>query len=238
MGKIESTKKFTLWLNIILVVLFIGVLSFVTVKYAPSITKLVSTPEKLKDILLSYGYKSAFVFVLLQVLQVVIAVIPGEVIQVAGGYVYGTFFGSLLSVSGILIGSIIAFFTVRLLGYSLVRIFVPQKQIEKFDFLMNNPKSEIAMFILFLLPGLPKDILTYIAGLTPVKPLRFFIIVMVARLPGLIVSSYIGTNIQEKNYLSVIIISTIAFVLFAAGLLLKDKVIDRVHHILHKGRES
>ncbi len=90
------------------------------------------------------------------------------------------------------------------------------------------------MFILFLIPGLPKDILTYIAGLTPIKPLRFFAIITVARFPALLVSSIMGSNLQEQNYTTVIIISVAALALFVAGVLLKDKIINRMQQLTHK----
>ena len=78
------------------------------------------------------------------------------------------------------------FYAARLLGYPLVRLLVPPTQLEKFSFMLSSSKSEAAMFILFLIPGIPKDILTYIAGITPVKPLRFFVIITIGRLPALL----------------------------------------------------
>jgi len=224
----KTKKQNTKYINLFLFVLFVAAIVVVSIKFAPSITALLSSPEKARGFLLSFGFKSVFVFILLQVLQVVIAVIPGEVVQITGGYVYGIFLGTVYSVVGILLGSLLAFFLVRIIGYPVVKAFVPQKQLNKFNFMINNEKSEITMFVLFLIPGLPKDVLTYIAGLTPVKPLRLFIIVMIARLPGILVSSVIGTNIQSKNYLTVVIISVCAIVLFVAGLLLKNRIIDAV----------
>jgi len=224
----KTKKQNTKYINLFLFVLFVAAIVVVSIKFAPSITALLSSPEKAREFLLSFGFKSVFVFILLQVLQVVIVVIPGEVVQISGGYVYGAFLGTVFSVVGILLGTFLAFFLVRIIGYPVVKAFVPQKQLEKFNFIMNNKKSEITMFVLFLIPGLPKDALTYIAGLTPVKPLRFFVIVMIARFPGILVSSIIGTKLQSENYLTVIIISVCAVVLFVAGLLFKDKIIDAV----------
>ena len=205
-----------------------GVLVFVTIRFGPELTRLVSNQDKLREWLRSYGYKGAAVFILLQVLQVVVAAIPGEVVQLAGGYVYGVFPGTALSLAGILIGSIIVFYVSRFLGFSLVKTFVSEKNLQKFEFMMNHPKSEVIMLVLFLIPGIPKDVLTYIAGLTPVKPLRFFIIITVARFPGLFGSAFIGANWQKGNYTAVIITSVLAVVLFTAGLLLKDRIIKAV----------
>jgi len=235
MNQEPSKKRFPL-VQVIVVAAVLGLLVFASIKYAPALTRLMSKPEKFKEFLDSYGTASALIFILLQALQIVIAVIPGEVVQIAGGYAFGTFFGTLYSVSGTVLGTLVVFFATRLLGYSLVKMFVPQKKLDRFNFLMNNPKSEIAIFILFLIPGIPKDALTYIAGLTPIKPLRFVLIATVARFPGLWGSAYIGANLEKKNYLMVWIFSAVALVLFVTGLLMKDKIIDRVHRLRSRGQ--
>lgn len=216
--------------SFIIALIFITAIIFVTVKFTPQITKLVSNPQNFRSFLLSYGNLSVLIFILFQIMQVVIAVIPGEVMQLAGGYVYGTFLGALYSSIGILLGSVITLYTVRLLGYNVIKLFVSEKSLEKFDFLMNNKKSEFAIFILFLIPGLPKDMLTYIAGLTPIKPRKFFILTTIARFPALFVSSYVGSSLQDKQYTEVIIISVIAIILFIIGYFNKDKIINLVKH--------
>jgi uncharacterized membrane protein YdjX (TVP38/TMEM64 family) len=96
---------------------------------------------------------------------------------------------------------------------------------------MNNSKSDVAMFTLFLIPGIPKDILVYLAGLTPIKPLKFFTIYTTARFPAVFFSAYIGANLKTRNYLPVIIISVLAVVLFVVGLLKKDWLIDKLGHL-------
>jgi uncharacterized membrane protein YdjX (TVP38/TMEM64 family) len=162
-------------------------------------------------------------------LQVVVVAIPGEFVQLAGGYIYGVWLGTLYSLIGIVAGSIFVFYVSRLLGFTLVRAFVSEKSLEKFDFMINGNKSELIMLILFLIPGFPKDALTYIAGLTPIKPIRFFVIITLGRLPALLASSYIGYSTQKGNYLMVIILSAAAIALFAAGLFMKDKIIAKFH---------
>lgn len=223
----EKNKKLKLLLNIALIVIFLGTIVFLTIRFGPYLTSLASKPHHLRRVLNSYGWKGALVFMLLQMLQVVIAAIPGEMVQMAGGYIYGAWLGTLLSLAGIFTGTVIVFFVSRLLGYSLIKTFVSQKTLEKFNFMMNNSKSEITMFILYLIPGMPKDILTYIAGLTPVKPLRFFVIVMVGRLPALFASAFIGYSAGKGNYLIVVILSAVALALFVTGIFFKDRII---HH--------
>lgn len=223
----ENQKK-KIILNIILLSVFVILLTYITIKYAPVITKLISNPEKFRVFLLSYGNISILVFMLFQILQVVIALIPGEFIQITGGYVFGTFLGTLYSSLGILLGSIIVLNIVRLLGYSIIKLFVSQQSLQKFNFLINNEKSEIAMFVLFLIPGLPKDILTYIAGITPIKLRNFFVITTIARFPGIFISSFVGSNLQAKQYSEVISASLIAISFFLIGFFLKDKLLSLI----------
>ncbi len=224
----QSFERKGITLNVCLLVLFIIVITYATVKYVPLITQLVSQPEKFRDLLLSFGPASILVFIAFQVLQVIIAAIPGEVIQIGGGYVYGIVPGTLYSIIGILIGSMLAFYIARLLGFALVQKLVPAKDLEKFYFLINSPKAEIATFILFLIPGIPKDVLVYIAGLTPLKAVNFFILSMIARFPGILGSAYIGANLEEKDYTEVIVVSVVAVILFLTGFFLKDKLIEQM----------
>jgi uncharacterized membrane protein YdjX (TVP38/TMEM64 family) len=160
-----------------------------------------------------------------------IVVIPGEIIQIGGGYIYGTFWGTSYLFVGLVIGTVLVFFTTRIFGYSAIKIFVSPKKLEKFNYLINDPKSEIIMFLLYLIPGIPKDTLTYIAGLTPIAPLRFLLLSSLARLPGLIGSCYIGANLQSHNYRHVIIASTLAVILFVVGLIYKDKLIHFIYNL-------
>ncbi len=225
----ETKNKRGIALNLFILVLILAIIVFVSIKYAPEITRLLSTPEKFREFILSFGPLSVLIFMLFQVLQVVIAVIPGEIVQIMGGYIFGTFFGTVYSIIGIAAGSIIAFFIARLLGFNLVRKLVPEKDLKKFDFLINNPLSEIIIFFLFLIPGIPKDTLVYIAGLTPISPLKFLVVSALARLPAQIGSSYIGAHIQEKDYIPVIVVSVTACLLFVIGFLYKDRFIKLIH---------
>lgn len=215
-------------INIIILSIFIILLIYAAIKYTSVITKLISNPEKFRTFLLSYGNISILVFFLFQILQVVIAGIPGELIQIAGGYVYGTFFGTLYSSIGILLGSVIVLYIVRILGYSVLKLFISEQNLQKFDFLINNGKSETTMFVLFLIPGLPKDIFTYIAGLTPIKLRKFLMISAIARFPGILISSYVGANLEEKRYTVAIIASIIAVLLSITVFFVKDKLINHI----------
>ena len=223
-----ENPKPKIWLKIALLAAVLTVLLLVTVRYAPAITRLVSNRDRLREFLLSYGRWSVLVFIALQVLQVVIAAIPGEITQFAGGYLYGTVLGTVYSLAGIMAGSVIVFYLTRWLGYPVLKALVPHKSMQKFEFLINDPKGEVGMFVLFAIPGIPKDVLTYIAGLTPVRALRFFLLATMARFPGILLSSYIGAHFEKKEYTEVIVASAAAIILFVAGVFIRERVIKRV----------
>jgi uncharacterized membrane protein YdjX (TVP38/TMEM64 family) len=226
-----------LWFKIALLAAALAVLCLVTIKYTPAITQLVSNTDQLRRFLLSYGRWSVLVFIALQMVQVVIAAIPGEITQFAGGYLYGTVPGTVYSLAGIMAGSVIVFYLTRLLGYPVLKALVPQKSMQKFEFLINDPKGEVGMFVLFAIPGIPKDVLTYIAGMTPVRALRFFVLATMARFPGVLLSSFIGAHFEKKEYTEVIIASALAVLAFILGLLIRDRIIKRVQakHPADKG---
>ena len=230
----QRRNRLSIGINLLLLVLLIAAIIFLTIKYAPGITNLVKNPGKFRTLLLSLGLVSIPVFIGLQAVQVVITAIPGELVQLAGGYVFGTFLGTVYSTAGIILGSVIAFYIARLLGFRLIKNFLSPNDLERLDMLINSPKIEITLFLLFLIPGIPKDILVYLAGFTPIDPWRFFILFTIARFPGLLATSFIGSNIQERDYLPVIIVSIIGCILFVIGLFRKDWIIHKIHSLLHK----
>jgi uncharacterized membrane protein YdjX (TVP38/TMEM64 family) len=223
---LEKSKKQKLIIYVFVIAAFVSVLIYAGIRFGPQITDLASKPQELKDLLNSFGWRGILIFIGIQVLQVVVAAIPGEIVQIAGGYVYGTITGTLYSLAGIVTGSVLVFYIARLIGYPVVKLFVTPKQLDKFSFMMNSQKSEAAMFILFLIPGIPKDILTYIAGITPVKPVKFFVIITIGRLPALLGSSLIGHSTQKGEYGLALSISVVAVILFAAGLIFRNRIID------------
>jgi uncharacterized membrane protein YdjX (TVP38/TMEM64 family) len=234
----EKGVRIPLAVRVAFAAAFLGLIIFASIKLTPVFTTLMGRPEEVGRFVASYGSVSALVYVLIQIVQVVVFVIPGEVVQVAGGYIFGTWLGALLSVLGILVGTAVAFFAARLLGYALVQALVSPKKLRRFEFLISDPKAEIAMFVLFFVPGIPKDSLVYISGLTPVKPLRFFFISMVARIPGIWGAAYIGAHLQRRDYGPVWILSAVALVLFVVGVLFRERIIDRLHRLRRGGTDT
>lgn len=235
MDKGKKTQLITK-LCVLIALAIIGTLA--AIKYAPQIAYMATNPDDLKTMLSSYGSAGIVIFILIQIIQVIIAFLPGDVTQLAGGYIYGTILGTLYSTIGITLGSVIVFFTARFLGYSLLNLFISKEVFEKFSFLINSPKAEMTMFIIFLIPGMPKDFLTYIAGVTPIKPMTFLVLTSIARFPALFISTYIGANLQQGNITTVIITTVISCIVIVAGFLMKDKILALLNGGLQKKNET
>lgn len=138
----------------------------------------------------------------LQMAQIFLFIIPGEPIEIVAGMCYGSIWGTIfIMVSSCMISSLI-FFLVRKYGRKFVYGFSDKKRIQKIEKskLFKNPKKiEWIMFILFLIPGTPKDLLVYIAGLLPIKPMRFILISTIARFPSVITSTLVGDNFLKRR---------------------------------------
>ena len=206
----------------------LGVLTIILVlKYLPRILELTISLDRFRNYIISLGSFGSVVFIFFQILQTVIAPIPGEVIQVAGGYIYGVTFGVIYSTLGLLLGAIIAFYFTRLIGTPFIKKLINKKNSQWMADIMDSKKFSALLFIVFLVPGLPKDFLIYVAGLTPINPLKFFGILLISRFPWLLASVSIGSNLHYGNYISTIIVSLIALVSFIWGICYKDKLISK-----------
>ena len=146
---------------------------------------------------------------LLQALQVVISPIPGELTGVIGGYVYGVNFGFLFSTLGLTLGSWIAFELASIFGRPLVEKFVAKNILEKFHFLATNAGAVIS-FLLFLIPGFPKDYLCYILGLTGMNLSTFLVVSTIGRMPGTYMLTMQGASIGSGQYETAIVITAIS----------------------------
>lgn len=204
-----------------------GVVIILTIKYLPYILQITMSLDKFREYIISTGRFGTLIFIFFQMLQVVIAPIPGEVIQVAGGYIYGVTFGVVYTTLGMMLGAVIVFYFTRFIGASFVDKLIKKKNSQWLLDIMDSKKFTVTLFVFFIIPGLPKDFLIYVAGLTPMKPLKFFGILFISRFPWILVSVGIGSNIHYGNYMSTIIISLIALILFILGLIFKDKLISK-----------
>ena len=210
----------------------LGVLVIVVMlKYLPTMLELTASVDEFRDYILSIGKLGPLAVILFQLIQTIVAPIPGEMIQIAGGYVYGVTLGTIFVTVGMLLGALFAFFFARFMGGSYIEKLLQKERFKWMLNFMDSKKFSIFLFIFFFVPGLPKDLLVYFAGLTSIKPLKLFTILMIGRFPWMLASVTIGANLYQKNYISTIIISAIAVLSFILGLIFKDKLINKLSGI-------
>lgn len=134
-------------------------------------------------------------------LQVVVAIIPGEPLEICGGYAFGGLWGSVLCMLGLFLGSVIVFWLVRKLGQPMAEIFFSPEKLEKLHFLKHSPKRNFLFWLLFTVPGTPKDLLCYFAGLTDISWGTWLLLCSVGRLPSVLTSTVGGSFLGGKSYL-------------------------------------
>ena len=181
--------------------LFFVLMAAVCVLVAPWIAEL-SEPDGLQRVLddvRNAGVAGVFILLAFQFLQIVVAFIPGEVVQIAAGMMYGPWIGALVVIAGAVISSAFIFAIVHKLGAPFVRAMIPEKWMNKLERFENSEKLDVMVFILFLIPGLPKDVFTYLVPLTNMSMRNFVVLANLGRIPGVLIST-LGDKLIEGDY--------------------------------------
>ena len=186
-----------------------------------------SEPEILRQWVENKGFMADIVFVLIAVLQVVIAFIPGEPVELAAGYAFGAIEGSLLCIIATVLGSMLVFMLVRKYGIKFISLFFNREKIESLSFLKTSSKRVLIYFVIYMIPGTPKDLLCYYAGLTDMKLSLWLTISTIARMPSILSSTVGGNLLGTKNYLEAIIVFIVTLGLCAIGIILYYRITDK-----------
>lgn len=173
------------------------------------------------------GAWGVLAFIGMVVLQVVIALIPGEPFEIAAGAIFGVWLGTLWCMVAAMIGSALVFWMVRLFGKKLVNLFFPDKDLDNLRFLNTSQKRDVLFFVLMMIPGTPKDLLSYIAGLTKIKFLHWMAIVAVARIPSVITSVIVGDRMGERDYLLAGIALGATLAISGVGILIYRRILKK-----------
>ena len=234
MKKLTKKEKKVFIIRMIIIFLAILFITYVTIKALPIISKIVNeeTRGEFEQDIKNMGIKGVIITLGLQILQIIVAVIPGQPMEIISGLLYGTWGGMLLCLVGIFIGTGIVFFFTRKIGMSFVELFFDKEQIENFKKkrIFKNPKKlELFMFIMFVIPLIPKDIFIYVAGISPVNPKRFLIISTIGRIPGLFLTVYAGNTLSEGNFM-ILALLVILFILAGIfGYKISDKTEKKIN---------
>lgn len=210
----ENRKKILSAVSIIAFILFCAVVGWYIGR---PMVQFVSEPEKFRAWVEQSGIMGKIYFILMVMFQVVIAFVPGEPLEIGAGYAFGAIEGTVLSLIGIALGSLLVFALVRKFGIKLVEVFFTFEKIKSAKFLQNRKKVAFLVFLMFFLPGTPKDLLTYFVGLTDIKTKHFFIIATFARIPSVVTSTIGGSLLGTEKYTFAIIVFVITFIISVIG---------------------
>ena len=160
---------------------------------------------------------SVLAMILICATQVVIALIPGEVVEIASGYAFGTWWGMLICLLGITLGSTIVLILAKRYGRRVIDALCPPEKLEMIPIIHEEKKLNILTAILFLIPGTPKDLLTYAVGVTDMKIATYLMIATVARIPSILMSTIGGDALGDNRFSHAIIAFIVSAALSLAG---------------------
>ena len=215
---------------IILILVIAGIYLF-----APLLNLFSNLPQ-LKQFVLSFGIFAPLILTALVILQVLFAPIPGQTTGLASGFLFGPVLGTVYSMIGLVIGSFIAFYLSRKFGRPFVERIVNKKTLRKLDNL-SSERGIFGLFLIYLLPALPDDVICYIAGLTNIKIKNLMIISTIGRLPGFIVLNLVGAGFASQSSLFAIILFIIFMLVSLVLFIYKDKLERLMLRIIQKTKK-
>jgi uncharacterized membrane protein YdjX (TVP38/TMEM64 family) len=219
---------------IVFLLIIIG-LTIAAIPYFPRLASAAGRDELIAQIQAA-GPLGVGVVCVLQFLQIVVAFIPGEAVQLATGAIYGPLWGSVLAILAGLAGSVFVFFVVRKLGQPFVDAMIGKSK-HQFKFLERDSSGlDALVLVLYLIPALPKDIFTYLFPLTKIKPVNFFVFSTIGRIPGVVVSGVIGSAAGSGEYTTAIVVAAIAVVIAVLVLIFRTKIMAAIDS--HRSKPS
>ncbi len=187
----------------------------------------VKTPEAFKLYIDSFGWKGYIVAFGIQMLQVFVAFIPGEVVEIGAGLSFGWIGGLLVCLAGIAAATTVVFLLTKRFGIRLVELFIDRERIDNLKFLNSEKKLKRTVFLLFFIPGTPKDLITYFVGLMRITLSEFLTISLIARIPSVVSSTLAGHYIIEGDYIKGGIVFAITAAVSLVGMLIYNKIVKR-----------
>lgn len=220
MKKRELTDRGKKILGAAAIVIFILFTVAMMIVVGKPLVKFASEPEKFREWIDSMGFLGKLAFIGMMALQVVVALIPGEPLEIGAGYAFGAWEGTLLCEIGVAIGTALVYLFVKRFGRKVLEIFFPVDKINSMRFLQNTKRLYFITWIVFFIPGTPKDLITYFLGLTNMKLMPLVLISFFARIPSVITSTIGGSALNEQNYTFAIIVFAATLIISGIGILI------------------
>lgn len=186
-------------------------------RYLPDVYTWLTNAEAVRAYVAEHAVLSRLVLIGINVAQVLLAFLPGEPVELASGYAFGCIEGTVLCLVASAMGTTIIYGAVRRWGRRAVELLFARDMFERYAWLHDARKLELMMLIVFLIPGTPKDFLTYFAGLSAMRFPAVLLIATLGRLPSIVTSTITASAFGDGNYLAAVVAVVVAGVLLAAG---------------------
>jgi uncharacterized membrane protein YdjX (TVP38/TMEM64 family) len=226
--------------TVFLILLAVAVMgAMVYALYATGMIDLLTSKNRLLQFIKENRAHAATIFIGLQIVQVVAAPLPGEVTGFVGGILFGPVWGVVYSTIGLTIGSWLAFMLARLLGRPIVERLVSREIIERYDYVMKH-KGLLLAFLMFLIPGFPKDLLCYILGLGHMNQRDFLLVSATGRLLGTVLLTMGGTFFRDEHYTALFTVVGVSLLIILLAMIYRDRLermLRRISGALHKERD-
>lgn len=225
---LPKRSKKEIFLSLLPLLIFAVVMLVLTLVFLPEIQRLATEEGRaeFKEWVGEIGFVGWLLTLGIQILQVLVAFIPGEPVELMLGFVWGTWLGTLTCLIGVFISTLIIFLAVRRFGRPFVNRIVGEGELEKYRFLSDSVRLDITVFILFFIPGTPKDAITYVVPLTSIHPVKYLLISTFARIPSVVTSTVIGESAADGNYLLTAIVFVITALISLWGIIIGNQYIS------------
>ena len=214
-------------ISICALVLIAGVALVFAYVFSPHLLAIVEDPEKFRLWVQERGFTGKLVMIFLIMIKVILPIIPGKPFEIAAGYAFGAFEGTLLCLIGAALGSYIVFGLVRVLGVKIFNLFYSREKLLSMKFLQDTERLSVWVFFIMLIPGTPKDFLSYFVALTRMKFWVWMIISPLARIPVVIMSTLGGSALGSGEYGFAIVVFVLSICVSVFGLWIYKQIRKR-----------
>ena len=230
----ERTLKQRRWLAVGILLVVLAASALIIWKVGVPMLRLAAEPENFRLWIEQRGLAGRFLYVGMVFLQVLVAVIPGEPLEIVGGCAFGTVEGMLLCLLGGMLGSFVVIVLVRRYGMRLVSLFFSQEKLRSIRFLKSSPRRTFLFLVVFTVPGSPKDLLCYFAGLTDISLPVLLVICSLGRITSVVTSTIVGDALGTSQYIVAAVVFAVTLAVSCAGLLLYQKICKSHNHSQEK----
>jgi len=238
---INRNKKVIAILKLILLILVVaGVPAFLYFRFGSEVFSK-DAAYRLVEYLRANSRVASLLIIGLQIVQVVICVLPGQPIQFASSYMFGVAKAFALSLIGAVIGTVISFYLAKLLGSDAMHLFFGEEKVKEYKRKLDSGRGLLLAFLIYLIPGIPKDLVSYVAGISNMRFGPFLLAATIGRIPGMLGSLLLGHFFGKQDYRAMIILSVIVAMILLVCFIKRDALLhflDAVENNAGKGEDD